>query len=138
MAHGTCKFVKSKIVGSLTNFSVVSLDEDQIATNLVKNGPFVGSYLFSVNKRTCSTYLYPTPQRNYRYIYLIAGVHSWPRHPQKLPRHIRQLLTFLSPMGLWLSPTLPVEKYLIGWRLRHFQDAQLSRETCPNTLTLSR
>lgn len=73
VAHGTCKFVKSKIVGSLTNFSVVSLDEDQIATNLVKNGPFVGSYLFSVNKRTCSTYLYPTPQRNYRYIYLIVS-----------------------------------------------------------------
>ncbi|XP_010268619.1 PREDICTED: cysteine protease RD19A-like [Nelumbo nucifera] len=37
--HGTCKFDKSKIVASVANFSVVSLDEDQIAANLVKNGP---------------------------------------------------------------------------------------------------
>ncbi|MQK21441.1 C1 family peptidase, partial [Escherichia coli] len=36
---GTCKFDKSKIVSSVANFSVVSLDEDQIAANLVKNGP---------------------------------------------------------------------------------------------------
>ncbi|GLT57966.1 hypothetical protein SLA2020_308960 [Shorea laevis] len=34
-----CKFDKSKIVASVSNFSVVSLDEDQIAANLVKNGP---------------------------------------------------------------------------------------------------
>ncbi|KAG6709424.1 hypothetical protein I3842_06G131800 [Carya illinoinensis] len=37
--HGTCKFDKSKIAASVSNFSVVSLDEDQIAANLVKNGP---------------------------------------------------------------------------------------------------
>ncbi|KAB2603202.1 cysteine proteinase RD19a [Pyrus ussuriensis x Pyrus communis] len=36
---GTCKFDKSKIAASVSNFSVVSLDEDQIAANLVKNGP---------------------------------------------------------------------------------------------------
>ncbi|KAJ1407997.1 Peptidase C1A, papain C-terminal [Sesbania bispinosa] len=36
---GTCQFDKSKIVASVSNFSVVSLDEDQIAANLVKNGP---------------------------------------------------------------------------------------------------
>ncbi|KAH7575016.1 hypothetical protein JRO89_XS02G0035700 [Xanthoceras sorbifolium] len=36
---GTCKFDKTKIVASVSNFSVVSLDEDQIAANLVKNGP---------------------------------------------------------------------------------------------------
>ncbi|XP_052194271.1 cysteine protease RD19A-like [Diospyros lotus] len=36
---GTCKFDKAKIVASVANFSVVSLDEDQIAANLVKNGP---------------------------------------------------------------------------------------------------
>ncbi|VFR03613.1 unnamed protein product [Cuscuta campestris] len=36
---GTCKFDKSKIVASVANFSVVSLDEDQIAANLVKHGP---------------------------------------------------------------------------------------------------
>lgn len=37
--EGTCKFDKSKIAASVANFSVVSLDEDQIAANLVKNGP---------------------------------------------------------------------------------------------------
>ncbi|OVA20378.1 Peptidase C1A [Macleaya cordata] len=37
--RGPCKFDKSKIAASLANFSVVSLDEDQIAANLVKNGP---------------------------------------------------------------------------------------------------
>ncbi|XP_074562981.1 cysteine proteinase 1-like [Curcuma longa] len=34
-----CKFDKSKIVASVQNFSVVSVDEDQIAANLVKRGP---------------------------------------------------------------------------------------------------
>ncbi|KAK9287482.1 hypothetical protein L1049_015903 [Liquidambar formosana] len=37
--RGTCKFDKTKIAASVSNFSVVSLDEDQIAANLVKNGP---------------------------------------------------------------------------------------------------
>ncbi|KAL3722575.1 hypothetical protein ACJRO7_034877 [Eucalyptus globulus] len=37
--RGTCKFDKSKIAVSVSNFSVVSLNEDQIAANLVKNGP---------------------------------------------------------------------------------------------------
>ncbi|XP_058213241.1 probable cysteine protease RD19B [Rhododendron vialii] len=37
--RGTCKFDKTKVVASVANFSVVSLDEDQIAANLVKNGP---------------------------------------------------------------------------------------------------
>lgn len=37
--ESTCKFDKSKIAASVANFSVVSLDEDQIAANLVKNGP---------------------------------------------------------------------------------------------------
>ncbi|KAH7849557.1 hypothetical protein Vadar_019609 [Vaccinium darrowii] len=36
---GTCKFDKSKIAASVSNFSVVSVDEDQVAANLVKNGP---------------------------------------------------------------------------------------------------
>ncbi|GMH13466.1 hypothetical protein Nepgr_015307 [Nepenthes gracilis] len=35
----TCKFDKSKIAASVANFSVISLNEDQIAANLVKNGP---------------------------------------------------------------------------------------------------
>jgi cathepsin F len=37
--RGSCKFDKSKIAASVSNFSVVSIDEDQIAANLVKNGP---------------------------------------------------------------------------------------------------
>ncbi|CAL0322367.1 unnamed protein product [Lupinus luteus] len=36
---GKCKFDKSKVVASVSNFSVISLDEDQIAANLVQNGP---------------------------------------------------------------------------------------------------
>ncbi|XP_020110961.1 cysteine proteinase 1-like [Ananas comosus] len=36
---GSCKFDKSKIAASVKNFSVVSIDEDQIAANLVKHGP---------------------------------------------------------------------------------------------------
>jgi cathepsin F len=35
----TCKFDKSKIVAQVNNFSVVSVNEDQIAANLVKHGP---------------------------------------------------------------------------------------------------
>lgn len=37
-----CKFDKSKIAASVKNFSVVSLDEDQIAANLVEHGPLAG------------------------------------------------------------------------------------------------
>ncbi|KAK4746599.1 hypothetical protein SAY87_025636 [Trapa incisa] len=37
--RGACKFDKSKVVATVSNFSVVSLNEDQIAANLVKNGP---------------------------------------------------------------------------------------------------
>ncbi|XP_078447913.1 cysteine proteinase 1-like [Wolffia australiana] len=36
---GTCKFDKNKIAASVSNFSVVSVNEDQIAANLIKNGP---------------------------------------------------------------------------------------------------
>lgn len=43
--HSTCNFDKSKIAASIANFSVVnSLDEDQIAANLVKNGPLASNY----------------------------------------------------------------------------------------------
>ncbi|GAB2291818.1 Cysteine protease rd19a [Dionaea muscipula] len=36
---GTCKFDENKVAATVANFSVVSLDENQIAANLVKNGP---------------------------------------------------------------------------------------------------
>ncbi|KAK7856001.1 putative cysteine protease rd19b [Quercus suber] len=55
--RGTCKFDKGKIVASVSNFSVVSIDEEQIAANLVKNGPlaiginavFMQSYIGKVS-----------------------------------------------------------------------------------------
>lgn len=40
---GTCQFDNSKIAASVSNFSVVSVDEDQVAANLVKNGPLAGN-----------------------------------------------------------------------------------------------
>ena len=40
--NGRCKFDKNKIVAKVANFSVVSVDEGQIAANLVKNGPLAG------------------------------------------------------------------------------------------------
>ena len=40
-----CKFDKSKIAASVSNFSVISVDEDQVAANLVKNGPLAGIFI---------------------------------------------------------------------------------------------
>ncbi|PWA39791.1 Cysteine peptidase, asparagine active site-containing protein [Artemisia annua] len=51
--HGTCKFDKSKVVASVSNFSVVSLDEDQIAANLVKHGPLA----VAINAAYMQTYI---------------------------------------------------------------------------------
>nr|XP_043614412.1 cysteine proteinase 15A-like [Erigeron canadensis] len=50
---GTCKFDKSKIAASVSNFSVVSTDEDQIAANLVKNGPLA----IGINAAWMQTYI---------------------------------------------------------------------------------
>ncbi|XP_023531431.1 probable cysteine protease RD19B [Cucurbita pepo subsp. pepo] len=49
----TCKFDRSKIAASVANFSVVSLDEDQIAANLVKNGPLA----IAINAVFMQTYI---------------------------------------------------------------------------------
>ncbi|KAI4367264.1 hypothetical protein MLD38_023022 [Melastoma candidum] len=51
--RATCKFDKSKIVASVANFSVVSLDEDQIAANLLKNGPLA----IAINAVYMQTYI---------------------------------------------------------------------------------
>lgn len=40
--RGPCKFDESRIAASVSNFSVISLDEEQIAANLVKHGPLAG------------------------------------------------------------------------------------------------
>ncbi|KVI06529.1 Cysteine peptidase, asparagine active site-containing protein, partial [Cynara cardunculus var. scolymus] len=50
---GTCHFDKSKIAASVANFSVVSTDEDQIAANLVKNGPLA----IGINAAWMQTYV---------------------------------------------------------------------------------
>ena len=42
--RGTCKFDRSKVAASVSNFSMVSIDEDQIAANLVKHGPLAGKF----------------------------------------------------------------------------------------------
>lgn len=55
--RSTCKFDKSKIVASVANFSVVSLDEDQIAANLVKNGPLAGRFDDSILLRLLTSFV---------------------------------------------------------------------------------
>ncbi|KAK1423905.1 hypothetical protein QVD17_19215 [Tagetes erecta] len=50
---GRCKFDKNKVVASVSNFSVVSLDEDQIAANLVKHGPLA----VAINAAYMQTYV---------------------------------------------------------------------------------
>ncbi|XP_047330812.1 probable cysteine protease RD19B [Impatiens glandulifera] len=50
---GACKLDKTKIAASVANFSVVSLDEDQIAANLVKNGPLA----VAINAAYMQTYV---------------------------------------------------------------------------------
>lgn len=49
----TCKLDKSKIVASVANFSVISIDEEQIAANLVKNGPLA----VAINAAYMQTYI---------------------------------------------------------------------------------
>ncbi|XWS25847.1 hypothetical protein CRYUN_Cryun27aG0102100 [Craigia yunnanensis] len=51
--RGSCKFDKSKIAASVSNFSVISIDEDQIAANLVKHGPLA----VGINAAFMQTYM---------------------------------------------------------------------------------
>ncbi|KAK3009727.1 hypothetical protein RJ639_013069 [Escallonia herrerae] len=51
--RGPCKFNKDKVAASVSNFSVVSIDEDQIAANLVKNGPLA----VGINAAFMQTYI---------------------------------------------------------------------------------
>ncbi|KAJ1279064.1 hypothetical protein BS78_04G126600 [Paspalum vaginatum] len=50
---GRCKFDKSKIVASVQNFSVVSMDEGQITANLIKHGPLA----IGINAAYMQTYI---------------------------------------------------------------------------------
>ncbi|XP_039069973.1 cysteine protease RD19A-like [Hibiscus syriacus] len=49
-----CKFDKTKIAASVSNFSVISIDEDQIAANLVKHGPLA----VGINAAFMQTYMH--------------------------------------------------------------------------------
>ncbi|CAA3017732.1 cysteine protease RD19A-like [Olea europaea var. sylvestris] len=51
--RAACKFDKTKVAAKVANFSVVSLDEDQIAANLVKNGPLA----VGINAAFMQTYI---------------------------------------------------------------------------------
>ncbi|CAL5415878.1 unnamed protein product [Camellia sinensis] len=51
--RGSCKFDKSKIAASVSNFSVISVDEDQVAANLIKNGPLA----VGINAAYMQTYI---------------------------------------------------------------------------------
>ncbi|BAF14354.1 Os04g0311400, partial [Oryza sativa Japonica Group] len=51
--ENTCKFDKSKIVAQVKNFSVISVNEDQIAANLVKHGPLA----IAINAAYMQTYI---------------------------------------------------------------------------------
>jgi len=50
---GKCNFDKSKIVASVQNFSVVSVDEGQIAANLINHGPLA----IGINAAYMQTYI---------------------------------------------------------------------------------
>lgn len=41
--RGPCKFQNGKVAASVSNFSVISTDADQVAANLLKNGPLAGN-----------------------------------------------------------------------------------------------
>ncbi|KAE8719486.1 Cysteine proteinase 1 [Hibiscus syriacus] len=51
--RGPCKFDKTKIAASVANFSVISVDEDQMAANLVKHGPLA----VGINAAFMQTYI---------------------------------------------------------------------------------
>lgn len=94
--RGTCKFDKSKIVASVSNFSVVSLDEEQIAANLVRNGPLAGSYLFSEDKKNLLPYLlvsFPL-HKGIIDIYLFDIISFFKRTKSRIEWQVREILLY--------------------------------------------
>lgn len=77
-ANGKCKFDNTKIAASVSNFSVISLDEDQIAANLVQNGPLA----VGINAAYMQTYIkgvscpYICSKRNLDHGVLLVGFGS--------------------------------------------------------------
>lgn len=76
--RGPCKFQNSKIAASVTNFSVISNDAEQIAANLVKNGPLA----IGINAAFMQTYIkgvscpYICSKRNLDHGVLLVGYGS--------------------------------------------------------------
>jgi len=72
---GTCKFDNTKVAAKVANFSTVSIDEDQIAANLVKNGPLA----VGINAAYMQTYVggvscpYVCSKRNLDHGVLLVG-----------------------------------------------------------------
>ncbi|KAL0557913.1 hypothetical protein IC582_006470 [Cucumis melo] len=76
--RGSCKFQNGKIAASAANFSVISNDADQIAANLVKNGPLA----IGINAVFMQTYMkgvscpYICSKRNLDHGVLLVGYGS--------------------------------------------------------------
>ncbi|KAG6585563.1 Cysteine protease RD19A, partial [Cucurbita argyrosperma subsp. sororia] len=76
--RGPCKFQNAKIAASVSNFSVISLDADQIAANLLKNGPLA----IGINAAFMQTYMkgvscpYICSKRNLNHGVLLVGYGS--------------------------------------------------------------
>ncbi|KAK7264259.1 hypothetical protein RJT34_31865 [Clitoria ternatea] len=68
----TCKFDRTKIAASVANFSVVSLDEDHNAANLVKNGPLA----VAINTVYMQTYIGGVCSRRLDHGVLLVGYGS--------------------------------------------------------------
>ena len=45
--RGECKFKPDKVAVRVVNFTVVPVDENQIAANLVRHGPLAGQALYT-------------------------------------------------------------------------------------------
>eukprot|EP00267_Zea_mays_P056422 XP_023156458.1 cysteine proteinase 1-like [Zea mays] len=56
-SDGKCKFDKSKIIASIQNFGVVSVDEGQKVANLIKHGPLA----IGINAAYMQTYIEGMP-----------------------------------------------------------------------------
>ncbi|KAF9602877.1 hypothetical protein IFM89_031823 [Coptis chinensis] len=76
---GKCKFDKTKIAASVSNFSVISIDEEQIAANLVKNCPLavgINALLHANTKKRGVSSPYICSKRRLDHAILLVGFGS--------------------------------------------------------------
>ncbi|XP_022144382.1 cysteine protease RD19A-like [Momordica charantia] len=84
--RGPCKFQNGKVAASVANFSVISKDAEQIAANLVKNGPLA----IAINAVFMQTYIggvscpYICSKRNLNHGVLLVGYGSGAFAPIRL------------------------------------------------------